>query len=293
MLALRPPLRRTRLRGRCNLPLSGERRAVLVQARERAGPETNPINIQNLEAAKRILDASGGQLEIRVFPNSQLGDQNRSVAQTRLGAIELLQISSHILADVVPVTALETIPFAYPSYVDVVNAVNGPLGAYTRGPIEKVGLQRLPGAWYEGTQQIENAIRPINGPADLRGLKMQVPPAAIDVALFKARSARRPPCSRAIKPTWLCKRSWSMGSRWFSGHSENPQVLRAREVRCDHQPFAAELRDGRELEPPGRSCPTGCARSSSASSPPPPSPPPAGVVQGEMKARADAALAGD
>jgi len=54
----------------------------------------HPMNVRTAEAAKRILEASGGQLEIRMFPNSVLGSDPQMIAQARSGALELLQNST-------------------------------------------------------------------------------------------------------------------------------------------------------------------------------------------------------
>jgi len=150
---------------------------------------THPMNVQTADAVKRIQDASNGQIEIRLFPNSALGADPQMIAQTRSGAIEFLQIGNNILGAVVPSAALLGVPFAFNNYKQMVASANGPLGAYIAGASDKVGMRKFDGTFYGGTFETQNRVRPINVPADLKGLKIRVPPGPLDVATFKAFEA--------------------------------------------------------------------------------------------------------
>jgi tripartite ATP-independent transporter DctP family solute receptor len=150
---------------------------------------THPMNLQSIEAAKRILAASNGALEIKVYPNSTLGGDPQMLAQARQGSLEFLQIGNNVLGNVMPASALLNIPFAFSSAKEFMQAVNGPLGAYVGSLADGIGLHKLDGGFYGGTFQMENSLRAIESPADLKGLKIRVPPGPIDVATFKAFDA--------------------------------------------------------------------------------------------------------
>jgi tripartite ATP-independent transporter DctP family solute receptor len=150
---------------------------------------THPMTTASVAAAKRIADASNGRLEISLFPNSALGGDPQMLAQARSGAIELLQIGNNVLGSLIPASALLNIPFAVPSSQEFMRAANGPLGAYVAAAAGKIGLRQFPAAFYGGTFQVENNLRPIAGPGDLKGMKIRVPPGPLDVATFKAFDA--------------------------------------------------------------------------------------------------------
>jgi tripartite ATP-independent transporter DctP family solute receptor len=150
---------------------------------------SHPMTTASAAAAKRIADASNGQLEIRLFPNSVLGSDPQMLAQARSGAIELLQIGNNVLGSVIPASALLNIPFAFRTPQEFMRAANGPLGSYVAAASAKVGMRQFPAAFYGGTFQIENSLRPIASPGDLKGLKIRVPPGPLDVATFKAFDA--------------------------------------------------------------------------------------------------------
>jgi tripartite ATP-independent transporter DctP family solute receptor len=150
---------------------------------------THPMNVATTEAIKRIQDASGGQIEVRLFPNSALGGDPQMMAQARSGAIELLQLGNNILGSVVPSAALIGIPFAFTSPQQLMSSANGPLGTYISAECDKIGLHKFDNGFYGGTFQTQNRVRPINVPADFKGLKIRVPPGPVDVATFKAFDA--------------------------------------------------------------------------------------------------------
>jgi tripartite ATP-independent transporter DctP family solute receptor len=150
---------------------------------------THPMNVASVDAIKRIGDASGGQLEIKLFPNSELGGDTQMITQLRSGALELLQIGGNILGSVIPSAALLGTPFAFKNPQQYQSDVTGPLGAYIGTAAAAIGLRKFENAFYGGFFEMQNRLRPINGPADLKGLKIRVPAGPIDVGMFKAFDA--------------------------------------------------------------------------------------------------------
>jgi TRAP-type transport system periplasmic protein len=152
-------------------------------------PATHPTAIWAETAAKRIKDETGGRLEIQVFPNGALGSSTDMTSQVRSGALEFLSQSGPVISQLVPVAAINTVGFAFTSEDQVWRALDGELGAHIRGQIEKAGLVVMDRIWSLGFRQITTDTIPIRGPADLRGLKIRVPPGGIFVALFRALNA--------------------------------------------------------------------------------------------------------
>jgi tripartite ATP-independent transporter DctP family solute receptor len=150
---------------------------------------THPMNVATVDAIKRIQDGSGGQIEIKLFPSSVLGGDPQMIAQLRSGALELLQIGNNIMGSVIPSAALLSMPFAFKTPQQYQAAANGPLGAYIGTAGAAIGVRKFETAFYGGFFEVQNRVRPINVPADLKGLKIRVPPGPIDVGTFKAFDA--------------------------------------------------------------------------------------------------------
>jgi tripartite ATP-independent transporter DctP family solute receptor len=150
---------------------------------------THPMNVANLEAAKRIADASQGQIEVKVFANSILGGDQQMLEQLRSGALELIQISTNNIGSVIPAASLLSVPFAFKSPQQYQSAANGPLGAYIGNAAGGVGMRKFASSVYGGFFEIQNRLRAIDVPADLKGLKIRVPAGALEVGTFEALGA--------------------------------------------------------------------------------------------------------
>ena len=150
---------------------------------------THPLTVFTTKAAEKIKAASNGAVEIEVFPNNQLGGDTDMLSQLRSGAIDFFTLSGLILATVVPTASINGIGFAWKSYDDVWKAMDGELGAYVRGQIAKSGLVAFDKIYDNGYRQITTSSKPINGPDDLKGLKIRVPPSPLWTSMFKAFGA--------------------------------------------------------------------------------------------------------
>jgi tripartite ATP-independent transporter DctP family solute receptor len=152
-------------------------------------PVTHPINIAAQKAADRIRDESGGRLEIRLFPNNQLGGDTDMLSQVRSGALEFYTLSALVLSNLVPAAAISGIGFAFADFATLWKAMDGDLGAHIRAQCEKVGLVPMEKVWDNGFRQITSSTKPINTPEDLAGLKIRVPVSPIWTSLFTAFGA--------------------------------------------------------------------------------------------------------
>lgn len=154
---------------------------------------SHPVNKRAQEAVDRIKAATNGRLEIRLFPANQLGSDTDLLAQVRNGGVEFFNQASSVLSTLVPAAGIVNTGFAFTDYDQVWKAMDGPLGKYVRGQIEKVGLLTMSKPWDNGFRQITTSTRPIHTPDDLRGLKLRVPSAPMLSTLFTALGASPTP----------------------------------------------------------------------------------------------------
>ncbi len=149
----------------------------------------HPTTVNALEAAKKIRDATQGEVDVQVFPNSQLGDDTHMLSNLRSGAMQMMAIGDNILATLVPSTAIDNIGFAFKSADKAWAAMDGAAGDIVRADIGKVGLHPMTRIWDEGFREITAATKQINTPDDLHGFKIRVPPSPISLSLFQALGA--------------------------------------------------------------------------------------------------------
>jgi tripartite ATP-independent transporter DctP family solute receptor len=149
----------------------------------------HPNNVRLAEAFERIRKESNGRLDIKLFPNSQLGGESDLLGQVRSGAVQIFTIGGLVISSVVPVAAINGTAFAFKDYEQVWRAMDGKLGAYIRENLAKAGLYTPARMWDLGFRQVTTSTKPINTVADLTGLKIRVPGAAAYINTLKALGA--------------------------------------------------------------------------------------------------------
>ncbi len=152
-------------------------------------PATHPMNIRAHEMAEAIRRDTKGRVAIEVFPNNQLGSDTDLLSQLRSGALEFFTLSGLILSTLVPAASINGIGFAFKDYDTVWKALDGDLGAYVRGQIEKAGIVPMEKIWDNGFRQITSSSHPIDTADDLKGFKIRVPVSPLWTSMFEALGA--------------------------------------------------------------------------------------------------------
>lgn len=152
-------------------------------------PLTHPLNVRAAEAAEKIKTATGGDLEIRIFPNNQLGGDTDMLNQVRSGAIDFFTPSALVIATLVPAAPINAVGFAFSGYDKVWAAMDGDLGGFIGAEIEKVGLHMMRTVWDNGFRQLTTSGKPVATPEDLAGIKIRVPVSQLSISLFQALGA--------------------------------------------------------------------------------------------------------
>jgi TRAP-type C4-dicarboxylate transport system substrate-binding protein len=114
--------RRSLLRGLCALPaasVAGAWRGLASAAAPEYSfkfgnnlPVSHPLNVRANEAAARILAESKGRLELKVFPNNQLGGDTDMLSQVRSGGLEIFNAGTMVIATLAPISAITALGFA-------------------------------------------------------------------------------------------------------------------------------------------------------------------------------------
>jgi len=168
-------------------PARAARRSVIRFGLDLTSDHPTTVNVT--AAAKKIKDATNGEVEVEVFPSSQLGDDTHMLSNLRSGAMQMMAIGDNILATLVPAAAIDNIGFAFKSPDDAWKALDGSVGDLVRADIAKTGLHAMTRIWDEGFREITSGSKPIKTPDDLHGFKIRVPPSPISLSLFQSLGA--------------------------------------------------------------------------------------------------------
>jgi tripartite ATP-independent transporter DctP family solute receptor len=145
---------------------------------------------QGLEKFKKeVEDATGGEVIIEVFHNSQLGDTADMIDQARAGAGVGTVTDVARLGSFVPSLSIMSAPFLFDTYEDADKfALSKEYMAWGAELEEKAGIVMLASNWYQGARHALTQ-KPISKPADLSGVRMRTIGAPIWIETIRAMGA--------------------------------------------------------------------------------------------------------
>lgn len=152
-------------------------------------PAGHPMITRIEEAARNIKADTNGEIDIRTFPNSQLGGDLEVLSQLRQGAIQFYPLAGAQLSNLAPASSLNGVGFAFNSLDDVWKAMDGDVGSLVRQGLDKTGLHAFDKMFDNGFRQITSGSKPIEKPTDLAGVHIRVPPSPLSTSLFKTFGA--------------------------------------------------------------------------------------------------------
>ena len=149
---------------------------------------------QGLEKfAADVAEATGGEVVVEVFHNSQLGDTTEMLDQARAGAGVGTVTDVARLSEFVPSLAIMSAPFIFDTYEDADKfALSDAYLGWGDELAEKAGLVMLASNWYQGARNLLTQ-KPISGPADLAGVRMRTIGAPVWIETIRAMGAEPTP----------------------------------------------------------------------------------------------------
>lgn len=152
-------------------------------------PTDHPMTKHVFAAADDIKRESRGELDLKVFPNSQIGNDTHMFSSVRSGAIQMMGIGSNLVANMTPSAGISDLGFAFKDATTAYAAMDGTVGDIVRSNIAARGLEPMSIVWSDSFFEICTSTKPIETPEDLKNLKIRVPESEMSVSLFKALGA--------------------------------------------------------------------------------------------------------
>lgn len=122
--------------------------------------------------AKLVAEKSGGDMEVQVFPSSQLGSQKDMTEGLIYGTIDMVLTGTADLGQFQPKMSLFDLPFLFKDRAHAYKALDT-VGMELGQELEPRGLKLL-GYMENGIRHLTNNVRPVKAPADMAGLKIRV-----------------------------------------------------------------------------------------------------------------------
>ena len=153
---------------------------------------TDSLQGQSAQEFARRANAKLGDLAVvKVFDNSQLGKDKDMLQKIKIGTMQIT-LPSSIMPEIAPEYAIFDLPFLVANRKHLAK-IDETLFKDVLVPAAEAKGYRPLAVWENGFRQITNNVRPINTPADLKGLKIRTPNSSWRVAMFKEYGANPTP----------------------------------------------------------------------------------------------------
>jgi tripartite ATP-independent transporter DctP family solute receptor len=203
-------------------------------------PKGYPTEMADERFAELVEQKTNGRLKIQVFYGGQLGSENDTVEQTKLGVIEFLRVSISPLVSVYPPIGVLSMPYVFRSQNHMWDVLNGSVGQHFLGSVQSVGLVGL--TYFDAGARNFYANKPLRSVADLKGLKIRVQPNPIMVNVVRLLRATGTPIDygevySALQtgvidgaenniPSWISASHFEVAKYMIKdGHLRLPEVL--------------------------------------------------------------------
>src|SRR3977135_1934096 len=145
--------------------------------------------VQALLFMARLVEArTGGRHRIRVFHSRQLGEENDTIEQTRVGAIDLNRTNVAPIGSFIPAANVLSLPFLFRSFEHLHKVLDRAIGEEILAGFPRHGFVGL--TFYDsGARSIYNSVRPVRSLADMKGLRIRVQQSVPMFDMIKALGA--------------------------------------------------------------------------------------------------------
>ena len=184
------PSRRKLLAWTAGLPLALASRPVRAQRVLRLATlqgGSQPAYAGARRFAELVGERSGGEIEVRVFPDGQLGTEQESLEGVKLGTIDLFMGSTGAVGRFLPRLEAFSHPYLWRDTAHLLATVRGPLGQeLSKQLVAAHCIRILDMGWVFGRRHLTTTKTPVTTPGDMAGLKIRVQPTKIYLATIQA-----------------------------------------------------------------------------------------------------------
>jgi tripartite ATP-independent transporter DctP family solute receptor len=144
--------------------------------------------------ADLVAERTNNQIQVQIFPASQLGTEQEILEGVQLGTVHMFEGSTGSVGRFLPELEAFAAPYIWRDVDHMLKTVRGPIGASLADRLVKSkGMRILDLGWLFGYRYLTTKSKAINGPEDLKGMKIRVQPTAIYLETIRAMGANPTP----------------------------------------------------------------------------------------------------
>lgn len=158
--------------------------------------ETDPRNIAAQLFADEIAEKTGGAVTAKVYPSGQLGGDADLINSMALdsGTVDIIITDASNFATYEPKMGISALPFQFVDFESAWAFMDSEIEAAAEAPLLEQNMRVL--AHYDnGFRCVTNSKKPIESPADMKGLLIRTPENPVIMATMTALGANPQPLS--------------------------------------------------------------------------------------------------
>lgn len=122
---------------------------------------------------KEIHRISDGQIEVEIYPNSQLGSEREILELIQIGSLHMTKVSAATLENFAPKSKVLGLPYLFKNRAHAFRVLDGEIGQNLLEDSQRYRLKGL-GYYDAGYRSFYTKERPVDHPDELKGLKIRV-----------------------------------------------------------------------------------------------------------------------
>lgn len=140
----------------------------------------SPVDQASQSFAKLLKERTHGEVEVAVFPNSQIGGDESLARDLTRGSLDLAFVNPGSLSGLDPLLDFHYLPYIVTSFEEADKIFYNPKGILQTTLREAMAKHRMEtlGFFELEFRAVTNSKKPVEKPADLEGLKLRVPGSA-------------------------------------------------------------------------------------------------------------------
>ncbi|MBS1157008.1 MAG: C4-dicarboxylate transporter substrate-binding protein [Proteobacteria bacterium] len=148
-------------------------------------PDGHPCDVAAKQFKANVEKRTNGEVKINLFGNNALGNPPEVLEQVLLGAVDMSLSGQDQIAKHLPFYDVISTPFAFKDYTTADKIIDGDFKKWAEPELAKKNLVHL-SDWEWGFRQLTNSKKPVQTPADMKGMKIRTPPAFAYQAFVEA-----------------------------------------------------------------------------------------------------------
>jgi tripartite ATP-independent transporter DctP family solute receptor len=165
-----------------------------------SSPTGNPTDIAAKKWVEIISQKTGGKVDIKIFPNEQLGSEKACLEGVVLGTVDVALSDAAYVADLHPIAGVMDFPYTFRDWNHYAAYLKGPIFPELSGAIEKEVGMKVMSPWIYGRRLLASK-KLVRSPDDAKSLKIRTPPS--ELAQENARVLGGIPVTIAFGETYM------------------------------------------------------------------------------------------